>query len=168
MQERILSVHIGQHVGERVCLSGWLHNLRRLKEVNFLILRDRAGMAQVVIESPELLKILETCQNESVLCVEGVVVAEPAAPDGFEIRQPSIEIISRVSEPPPIELFRPKLRALLPTILDHAPVSLRHPRQRALWSIADASMTGFRRTLRALGFTEIQTPKIVGAATESG
>ena len=162
MQERILSVHIGQHIGERVCLSGWLHNFRRLKEVNFLILRDRAGMAQVVIENPELLKTLETCQNESVLCVEGIVVAEPAAPAGFEIRQPSIQVVSRVNEPPPIELFRPKLKAQLPTILDHAPVSLRHPRQRALWSIADASMTGFRRTLKAAGFTEIQTPKIVG------
>lgn len=168
MQERILSSQLGQHVGERVCLSGWLHNLRRLKEVNFLILRDRAGMAQVVIESPELLKVLEACQNESVLAVQGMVVAEPAAPAGFELREPSVEVISRVSEPPPIELFRPKLKAQLPTILDHAPVSLRHPRQRALWSIADASMSGFRRTLKAAGFTEIQTPKIVGSATESG
>src|SRR5205807_9168676 len=56
----------------------------------------------------------------------------------------------------------------LPTILDHAPVSLRHPRLRALHQLAALSMAGFRRTLVERDFTEIQTPKIVASATESG
>src|SRR5262249_44105899 len=44
----------------------------------------------------------------------------------------------------------------------------RHPRRRALFQLAAASLAGFRATLRARGFVEIQTPKIVGGATESG
>ncbi len=41
-------------------------------------------------------------------------------------------------------------------------MSLHHPRIRAGWSIAAASMAGFRSTLDGLGFTEVQTPKMVG------
>ena len=63
---------------------------------------------------------------------------------------------------------RPELNATLPSLLDHAAVSLRHPRIRAALSIAAASLAGFRSTLDGMGFIEIQTPKIVGTATESG
>ncbi len=168
MQHRVWVSEVGQHIGEHVCLSGWLHHLRKLSNVNFLILRDRSGTAQVVIEDPQLLANLENCHNESVISVKGLVVAEAAAPNGVEIHAPIIRIISRVDEPTPVELFRPKLSAQLPTLLDHAPVSLRHPRQRALWHLADASMSGFRQTLKRANFTEIQTPKIVASATESG
>ena len=56
----------------------------------------------------------------------------------------------------------------LPTVLDHAPTTLRHPVLRAGFEISAASVAGFRATLDAKGFTEIQTPKIVPSATESG
>jgi nondiscriminating aspartyl-tRNA synthetase len=56
----------------------------------------------------------------------------------------------------------------LPTLLDHAPLAWRHPRERAKLRVLAASVAGFRRALDGLGFTEISTPKIVGAATESG
>jgi len=63
---------------------------------------------------------------------------------------------------------RPGLTASPPFLLDHAALSLRHPRIRAAFAISAASLTGFRSTLDALDFTEIQTPKIVSTATESG
>ena len=44
----------------------------------------------------------------------------------------------------------------------------RHPVQQAVWQLAAASLRGFRRVLDGKGFTEIQTPKIVGTSTESG
>lgn len=168
MQERIWTSQLGQYIGQRVRLCGWLHHLRRLSNVSFLILRDRDGMAQVVIEDEALLTELGEFYHESVLTIEGEVVAEAQAPGGIEIRQPTIKILTPVNEAMPIDLYRPTLKAQLPTILDHAPLSLRHPRKRALFHIADASMSGFRRTLRGQGFTEIQTPKIVASATESG
>jgi len=168
MQDRIWTIHIGQHIGERVTLAGWLHRLRRLSGISFLILRDRSGTAQVVIEDPAILDLLKDCQHETVLRVTGDAVQEAQAPGGVEIRQPIIEILTPVAEPPPIELFRPNLQAQLPTVLDHAAVALRHPRRQAIFRLASAAMDGYRRTLRAEGFTEIQTPKIVASATESG
>lgn len=65
-------------------------------------------------------------------------------------------------------MYRPAVAAALPTVLDHAPTSLRHPAHRAGLAIAAASAAGFRAALAERGFTEIFTPKIVGAATESG
>jgi nondiscriminating aspartyl-tRNA synthetase len=166
--ERLWTTDLTQHVGERVQLSGWLHHLRQLSSVSFLILRDAKGLAQVVLDRPEALAALEGVYHESVLAVEGLVVAEPQAPGGIEIHDPAITVITRASEPPPFDLFRPKLKAQLPAILDHAPVALRHPAQRSLFRLSAESMNGFRTVLRGHDFTEIQTPKIVASSTESG
>ena len=45
--ERVLTTELAAHAGERVRLQGWLHRQRRLSRVSFLVLRDRAGLAQV-------------------------------------------------------------------------------------------------------------------------
>src|SRR5687768_9654411 len=166
--ERVRAITLGQHGGERVQLYGWLHRLRRVGSIGFLILRDGSGLSQIVIEDAALLAALEACYHESVLRVEGEVIASSQAPGGFEILNPAITIINAAHEPPPIDLFRPTLDAQLPTLLDYASLSLRHPRRRAVFQIAEASRGGFRRTLKQAGFTEIQTPKIVASATESG
>ena len=168
LTDRVWTDELGGRVGERVQLEGWLHRLRRLAGVSFLILRDAHGTGQVVVQDPELVERLARLNNKSVLGVAGTVVAEPQAPGGVEIHDPVVTVISAADEPPPFDLYRPSIQAQLPTILDHAPVALRHPRRRAYFAIQAASMAGFRRSLHALGFTEIQTPKIVGSATKSG
>lgn len=166
--ERIWTTQLVPRAGERVRLGGWLHHLRALSHVSFLLLRDGRGIVQVVVEDAALRERLARLQSESVLRVEGMVVPETKAPGGVEIHDPTFEVLSAAAEPPPVELFRPALTAGLPAILDHAPVALRHPRQRALFDLASASMEGFRGALRRLDFTEIQTPKLVGSATEGG
>ena len=56
--ERIWSTEIVAHVGERVRLAGWLHRLRQLSNLSFLVLRDAKGLAQIVVEEPELIERL--------------------------------------------------------------------------------------------------------------
>jgi nondiscriminating aspartyl-tRNA synthetase len=85
-----------------------------------------------------------------------------------ELREPILRVLSPAAAPAPIDLRLPVLKEQLPTQLDHAAVSLRHPRKRATFEVAAASLAGFRAALDGLGFTEIQTPKIVGSATETG
>jgi nondiscriminating aspartyl-tRNA synthetase len=165
---RILSAELPHHIGEIVHVSGWLHRLRRLRNVTFLILRDRSGLAQVVVEDESLAASLSHYTAESVLMIEGRVKAVEQAPNGVEIHQPQVKILSPAIEPPTFDLFRPALNAQLPTILDHAVVALRHPVQKARWHIAAMAMAGFRASLAAENFVEIQTPKIVATATESG
>ncbi len=170
MQERrrIWTTQLAEHEGQRVRLMGWLHHYRRLSEVSFIILRDKEGLAQIVSGEHSMAGENLRVPHESVIAVEGVVVAEAQALRGYEIHEPQIEVISPAVETPMFDMFRPQIKALLPTILDHAALSLRHPRARAMWRMATASMAGFRAALNSRGFTEIQTPKIVASATESG
>jgi nondiscriminating aspartyl-tRNA synthetase len=166
--DRTWTVDLGGHVGEPVLLRGWLHNFRRLSRVSFVILRDGRGLAQIVVDDPALIERLETTNRESVLEVRGTVAAEPQAPGGIEVRDARIEVVVAALEPPPVDLHRPVMNAQLPTILDHAPVTLRHPQRRLYFRLAHAAMAGFRSILEGRQFVEIQTPKLVGAATEGG
>jgi nondiscriminating aspartyl-tRNA synthetase len=165
--ERILSSELPEHVGERVKLAGWLHHQRQMRSFSFVVVRDRTGIAQVVVDGAAVGEVAGLLP-ESVLEVEGRVIASAQAPGGTELVEPSFRVLSAPAELPPIELFRPTLKEQLPTILDCAPIALRHPRQRAAFSIAAASVAGFRAALDGLAFTEIHTPKLVGTATESG
>jgi nondiscriminating aspartyl-tRNA synthetase len=160
--KRILTTELAAHGGERVLLQGWLHRRRDLSRVSFLVLRDRAGLAQVVLEqAPELLP-------ETVLEIEGVAVANEQAPGGVEVHEPEIRVLAEPADMPPVELHRPEPRESLPVRLDAAPVALRHPAVRERFRLAARAVAAFRSTLDASGFTEIQTPKIVATATEGG
>jgi nondiscriminating aspartyl-tRNA synthetase len=162
-QHRVLAAELSEHVGETVTVFGWLHRLRELKSISFLILRDRSGLAQVVA-APDAARHPE----ETVLTITGTVVASQQAPGGVELADPTIDVLGAASQSPPFDLYRPTVPASLPTVLDHAPTTLRHPRLRAAHSIAAASVAGFRSVLDDHGFTEIHTPKVVESATESG
>jgi nondiscriminating aspartyl-tRNA synthetase len=171
MSARILAADLPSHIGQQVTIAGWLHRRRELKSVTFLIVKDRSGLAQVVLRSAAA-GTGRTGQTglpeETVITVSGLVAASPQAPGGAELTDPVITPLSGPAEPPPFDLYRPDISAALPVILDHAPTTLRHPRLRAGFEIAAASVAGFRAALDRMGFTEVHTPKIVGSATESG
>jgi nondiscriminating aspartyl-tRNA synthetase len=154
--------------GDQVRIQGWIHRLRTLATVTFLIVRDRSGLAQVVIRDPQVLDAVQSCGEETVVTVVGTATRNPAAPGGAEVTRPHITLLSDPAQSPPVELWRPSINASLPTLLDHAAVTWRHPLRRARWELAAASLRGFRRALDQQGFTEIQTPKLVSSATESG
>jgi len=166
--EKVWSDALAEHVGRRVRVAGWFHHLRVLSRVSFLLLRDGRGLIQIVVEDPIVVEHLADLERESVLEVVGDVTAEPQAPGGIEIRKPSVAVLVEAIEPPPVVMSGPTLRASLPTILDHAPVALRHPSQRIVFAAAAALARGFRHALDARGFVEIQTPKLVGANAEGG
>jgi nondiscriminating aspartyl-tRNA synthetase len=168
--ERIRTSDVGGHVGERVRVAGWLASLRRLGGINFLVIRDGYGIIQAVAETPEALDPLlaDLAGLESVVAIEGLVVPAIQAPGGIELTGPQIEVISSVQETPPMVLSKRQLKASLTTQLDHAVIGNRHPSRRAILRLGAVTMEAFRMELQAKGFTEIQTPKIVAAATESG
>lgn len=168
LTERVLTSQLAAHVGERVRILGWLHALRRLGSLSFLVLRDGYGLAQVVVEHPAALAVCDGLHVESVIAVEGQVAAEPQAPGGVEVRQPLIEVVTPVTEPPPFPLNKPALKVNLATQLDHGVLAARNPRQRSIFRLSAGVMRAYRETLTAEGFTEVQTPKLVASATESG
>ncbi len=149
--------------GEQVLLEGWVHRRRELAKVTFLVVRDRSGLAQVVLPAGTPVP-----PEETTVSVTGVATPNEQAPGGVEVTEATVTALTEAAETPPFELWRPSLTAGLPAQLDHSPVSWRHPAQRAKWELAAASLRGFRSTLDGLGFTEVQTPKFVESATESG
>lgn len=168
MNNRLPISQLVQHIGQEVTISGWLHNFRRLKHISFLILRDVSGLAQIVLEDAESIEAVSQLHRETVIQINGTVAAVEQAPNGIELHDATIEVLSEATIAPIFDMFRPTIEAQLPTLLDHAVLSLRHPQQQARWKIAAKAMKGFRQTLNDLSFTEIQTPKIVATATESG
>ncbi|MGN6791297.1 MAG: aspartate--tRNA(Asn) ligase [Streptosporangiaceae bacterium] len=166
---RVLANNLPEHAGEQVTVAGWLHRKRMLKSVVFLIIRDRSGLSQVVLTGDEAdATRIADLPEETVVAITGTVTMNSQAPGGAELTQPALTELSEPAQPPPFDLYRPKVTAGLPTVLDHAPTTLRHPLLRAGFEISAASVAGFRAVLDAKGFTEIQTPKIVRSATESG
>jgi nondiscriminating aspartyl-tRNA synthetase len=95
-------------------------------------------------------------------------VAAPQAPDGVELHRPEVEIITPVTEPLPVLIGKKEVKAALNTQLDHAVFVNRHPVRRAVFRLGAGVMAAFRAHLDSRGFTEIQTPKLVASATESG
>ncbi len=168
--QRIPTTELGSHVGERVRVMGWLQSLRQLGGINFLVIRDGWSIVQAVAETEAELTPLRQHEAgvESIVAVEGRVIREPQAPGGIELHDLHIEVIVPVTEAPPVSLNKRKITANITTVLDHAVVTDRHPTRRAVLRLGAGAMAGFRSTLQARGFTEIQTPKIVASATESG
>jgi nondiscriminating aspartyl-tRNA synthetase len=154
--------------GAPVRLSGWVHRRRRLSGLTFLVLRDRSGLAQVVVKDEATLAVVESLPEETIVDVVGLASPNTQAPGGVEVVDPTFTPLTDPAATPPIELWRPKITAGLPTMLDHAQVTLRHPLRQAAWQLAAASLHGFRKALDESGFTEVQSPKLVESATESG
>jgi nondiscriminating aspartyl-tRNA synthetase len=165
---RVLASELSDHPGEVVEVAGWLHRRRPHKAMTFAILRDRSGFTQILARDPAVIEQIANLPEETVIEVAGTVTLNPKAPGGLEITDPQIKALSDPAVLSPVEIYKPDVTASLPVILDNAAVTLRHPKLRAPFEIAAASVAGFRSTLDDLQFTEIFTPKIVGSATESG
>lgn len=171
MKNRVLVKDLAQYAGQEITMAGWMHNLRDMKNFGFLILRDRTGLAQIVIEA-EHLKMLHGLQLETVVKVSGLVKEKPSKnpdlPKDYEVQAKTLEILSPVTETTPVEIGKPNLDVNLDTLLDNRVVTLRHPKQRAIFRVQSALVRGYREYMHTQGFTEIFFPVLAGAASEGG
>ncbi len=160
----IKTTEINTHAGQQVCIQGWVHTTRKMGGIAFLILRDGYGTAQAIFEGDGS----SLPAPESIVRLTGRIQPNEQAPGGYELVEPTVELLNAVIEPLPAALGKKELNVGLPTLLDHAVVLNRHPSRRAIFKLSAAAMAGFRQTLNARSFTEVQTPKLVGSATEGG
>ncbi len=158
-----LIAELPQYIDQRVVTAGWIHTVRRLGGVQFLVLRDGSGLIQVV-QRDQALRL----HPETVVSVVARVVRETRAPGGIELHEADITVLAEADSPLPIDLSASYAKAALPTRLTAAPILLRHPEAVKWLRMTDQLVAGFRHTLHGLGFVEIHTPKILGTATESG
>ncbi|KAF5090830.1 Aspartate--tRNA(Asp/Asn) ligase [anaerobic digester metagenome] len=150
---------------------GWAHEIRDLGGLAFLLIRDRTGILQVTIPkkkvAPEIAETIRAISRESVVRVSGTIKPEGKAPGGRELIPDKIEIISLSASPLPLDVAE-KVPAELDTRLDNRFLDARRPRVSAIFKIRNAVQHATRNFFFDNGFIEINTSKIVAAATEGG
>ncbi|WP_456447849.1 aspartate--tRNA(Asn) ligase [Oceanithermus sp.] len=161
--ERTMTSEVPGKVGEEVELQGWLHWRRDLGGIQFILLRDRSGIVQVVLPGGLRLPL-----PESAVRVRGVAVQNAKAPGGYEVQAEDLEVLQPSQQPTPVEIPKEEWRANPETLLTYRYVTLRGEKARAPLKIQSALVRGFRKYLDSQGFTEIFTPKLVRAGAEGG
>jgi len=156
---------------ETVTVAGWVHEIRDLGGIAFLILRDATGKIQVKFEKDEMDDdLVETgldVPRESVVAVSGDAEEEPRAPTGIEITPDSVEVLAESDTQLPLDPSG-KVDADLSTRLDNRTLDLRKEEVKAIFEIRAEVLRSVRDAFRDLGCTEINTPKIVATGTEGG
>jgi aspartyl-tRNA synthetase len=159
-------------VGSRVKLSGWVHRKRDHGGVLFVDLRDHFGLTQIVARAnSEALAVLDHLRAESVVTVEGEVVARgveatnPNLPTGaIEVVAETVTIQSAADELPlPVagEAEYPEEIRLRYRYLD-----LRRERLHANIVLRSQVISSIRRRMIEAGFTEFQTPILTASSPE--
>jgi len=157
--------------GDTVTVAGWVHEIRDLGGIAFLILRDQSGKIQVKFEKEDLPEdVVERglgVHRESVVSVTGDVEKEERAPTGVEMTPDAFEVIAEADPELPLDPSG-KVGAELPTRLDNRTLDLRRPEAKAIFEVRAEILRAVREAFRDLGCTEINTPKIVATGTEGG
>jgi len=103
MQRTLCSALPLAEPGSTVRLQGWVHRRRELATVTFLVVRDRSGLAQVVVRNAEV------PPEETTVDVVGVATPNAQAPGGMELTEPVISLLTEPAATPPVELWRPTM-----------------------------------------------------------
>ena len=167
---RTLIRDIPQHIGQQVTIQGWLHKKRLLGGLNFLTVRDRSGVAQNLIDNKDEIEKLRGMQIGTVVSFTGTVVADERAPGGAELHDVTVEVLTPVTDEPPIEIDKPISHKSenLDTLFEHRVLSLRNLQEQKIFKIRASLVRELRSFLGENEFVEIDTPKLLGAATEGG
>lgn len=164
--ERIMINKLNEYINKSVNIKGWIHRVRKLKSITFLILRDRTGLVQCVLENN--LIDANSLKLESVVSIDGEVRESKNNLNPFEISVESINIINSCKEELPIEINQNNLEVNLDTMLNNRGLSLRHEKINSIFKIQNLIVEGFKEFLRKEDFTEIFTPKLVAQGAEGG
>jgi aspartyl-tRNA synthetase len=166
---RVLVADLRDHVGETVCVAGWVNTLRLQRKMQFVLVRDHTGTAQVTHkrggEGDELEERLEGLTTESAVRIVGRVVDNPVVKlGGVEILPESVEVLNRAETPLPIDEKTGLEQRLDWRFLDVR----RRPAAQLVFAVQTTFEQGMREFAYAEGCTEMHTPKLMGTASESG
>jgi aspartyl-tRNA synthetase len=163
------------HFNSELTVAGWIHEIRNLGGIAFILLRDRSGILQVTAIKKEMgndqFKEITTLPKESVLAVRGVVQPNDKVKAGFEVLAKEFSVLGLAKSPLPLGVAdedKAELDTKLDTRLDSRFLDLRKPDVAAIFKIRSSVLSAIRQHFEDEGFIEVQTPKIVATATEGG
>lgn len=171
---RLYINELDKHFDEEVEIQGFVENIRNLQWVAFVIIRDNTGKVQVTIEkseesNKEMIDIISALNNESTVKIIGKVLQnEKVKLGGREIIPTKIEVTSTSLESElPINI-KDKDASLIDARLDYRWLDLRNDYNANIFRIQSKFVEAMREFLYKNNFIEIHTPKLIGAASESG
>ena len=147
-------------------IAGFVENLRNKRTMAFLVLRDGSGRMQVTLEKekhPELAAIIDQLTVESTILVEGEVIDNEYVKLGGREMLPSAIHIASIADAMPL-----LKDSSIDTRLDYRWIDLRTDANSLIYKVQTCFIGAFRDFLIERNFTEIHTPKLIGAASESG
>jgi len=153
-------------IGQNVTLGGWVEDLRKLGKMTFLTLRDVTGITQVIVKG-DLNERLEEINRQSVITVKGDVQETKAKDFDFEIKADEIIVLAKAIHPLPIDPIG-RLESNIDNRLNSRALDLRNQKTASIFKLRHHVLASLRKTLTEKKFIEINTPKIIGSASEGG
>ena len=152
--------------GQDVIFGGWVVDLRKLGKMAFLTVRDVTGMCQVIVKGDSM-SLLEGLNRQSVVRISGKVQASKAKDFDFEILAIEIQILAKAEYPLPIDPIG-RLESDIDNRLNSRALDMRNQKTASIFKLRSQVLTSIRETLINKKFIEINTPKIIGSASEGG
>lgn len=162
-----------KYFDKEITLSGFAEKIRNLQWVQFIVLRNKTDRLQITIEksdenNKEMIEIVDKLTCESTIKVTGILKKnEKVKMGGMELIPSKIEVTSISEAELPISITN-KDASLIDTRMDNRFLDLRNDINGNIFRIQSEFVRGMRQYLYDNDFTEIHTPKIIGAASESG
>ena len=171
--KKISAIDLNKYFDKEIEFSGVVDSVRDLQWVQFIVLRDATGKVQVTIEkseekNKEMVSLVSSLTTESVIKVKGKLLESPKVKlNGMEIIPESIDVLSSSENEIPFN-FKKIEGVNLDTRLDYRFIDLRSDKNLLMFKVQTSLVKGMREYLYNNNFIEIHTPKLIGAASESG
>lgn len=153
--------------GKKVEVGGWVEDIRELGKLTFLTLRDVTGVAQIVLIGEESLKQVKGLTRQSVIKVTGTIQKSKARDFAYEIKSEKIDILTVAIHPLPIDPIG-RLESNIDNRLNARALDLRNQKTAAIFKLRHHTLASIRKTLTEKSFLEVNTPKLIGSASEGG
>ena len=158
---------LGPHlIGRSVTVCGWIEDLRVLGKMTFLTVRDVTGIVQVVAKGG-LHQEMAGVNRQSAVRVTGDLQQTKARDYDFEIMAADLTVLGAAVHPLPIDPIG-RLESGIDNRLNSRALDMRNARTASIFKIRHHVLQSFRQTLIGRKFIEINTPKIIGSASEGG
>ena len=170
--KKIYFKNLKEYFGQEIVIEGFVESIRDLQYVQFMVVRDITGKVQVTIEktleNSELNNIVSNLSLDSTVKVNGVLLEnEKVKLNGMEIIPKEILVTSKCLGELPLN-YKDSKSATIDTRLNYRFLDLRSEKNLLLFQVQTCLVNAMREFCIKENFLEIHTPKLIGAASESG
>lgn len=156
----------GTLVGQQVRVGGWIEDVRDIGKLAFVTIRDVTGACQAIVTGDSV-KVATQVPRQSAVVVAGLVQKSKAKDFPVELKVSEFTVLTKAVHPLPIDPTG-RVESAIDKRLDSRALDLRTPKVAAIFRLRSAGLEVVRDTLRKEGFIEVNTPKIIGSASEGG